>query len=89
MAGILLLAVLLLTGCGWQGTGVVIEKTHRDRHTGLMLVGKVMVPTTYPESWGYKVREDGTGEIREVSVNHEYWESHDVGTRFDNREQAG
>jgi hypothetical protein len=79
---------LVLTACGWQGKGVVVEKTHRDSYTQLTLVGKVPIMQTYPESWGYKVREDGTGEIREVSVNYEYWNTHDVGTRFDNRDEA-
>lgn len=68
MAGILLLAVLVLTGCGCEGKGVVVEKTHRDSYMTVMLVGKVPVPHTIPESWGYKVREDGTGEIHEVSM---------------------
>lgn len=88
LTGILLLAaVLVLTGCGWKGAGTVVEKTHRDRHSQLILVGKVMVPRTVPESWGYKVRDDATGEIHNVKVSYEYWKTHDVGTKFDNREK--
>lgn len=86
LAGILLLAVLLLTGCGWKGQGVVVEKTYSPAHTGLMLVGKVMVPTNYSASWGYKIRDEN-GEIHDVSVNHEYWVTHEVGASWDNREK--
>jgi hypothetical protein len=86
LAGILLLAVLVLTGCGWQGAGVVVEKTHRNSYTYLTLVGKVPVMQRAPESWGYKVR-DNKGEIHDVNVNREYWDTHGVGTSFDNREK--
>lgn len=86
LAGILLLALLVLTGCGWQGTGVVVEKTHRDSYTTVILVGKVPVPDTVPESWGYVIR-DTTGETHDVDVNYEYWSTHDVGSAFDNREK--
>lgn len=88
LTGVLVLAaVLVLTGCGWKGAGTVVEKTHEASHTSIMLVGKVMVPQTVPEKWGYKVRDDATGEVHHVNVNYDYWSTHDVGTRFDNREK--
>ena len=87
LAGILLLVALVLTGCSWEGAGVVTRKNHSPRHTGLMLVGKVMVPHTYAENWGYTV-EDKNGEAHDVwGITHEYWDAHGVGTRFDNREK--
>lgn len=81
-----LLAVLVLTGCGWEGTGVVVERTHKDSYRSMVLVGKVPIMRTVPEKWGYKVR-DTTGKIHDVEVNYQYWSTHGVGTKFDNREK--
>lgn len=97
-AGLLVLAVLVLTGCGWQGTGVVTEKTFSPAYDYMSFICgsyntqgicTVQVPITnhVPESYGYKIREDGTGKIHDVTVNYEYWRTHDVGTTFDNREK--
>lgn len=98
LAGILLLAVLVLTGCGWKGTGVVVEKTYSPAYDYVsficssynaqgMCVVQVPITNHVPESYGYNVREDGTGKIHGVTVNYEYWSTHDVGTKFDNRDK--
>ena len=87
------LAVLALAGCGWNGEGVVVEKTHHDAYWYSTVVcipsGKatVCIPQQQyaPESWGYGVR-DSKGETHDVSTSREDWEAHKVGDRFDNRE---
>jgi hypothetical protein len=83
LSAIALIGVLALslTGCGWQGTGTIVEKTHRDRWMSLTLVGKVLVPITHPESWGFKVK-DTEEKTHEVSVKKEEWIASNVGDSF-------
>jgi hypothetical protein len=98
LAGILLLAVLCLTGCGWQGTGTVVEKTFSPAYDYITFQcmgfdGKGNCTLNMPinnhvsESYGYKVRDDADGKIHDVTVNQTYWNTYGVGTHFDNREK--
>lgn len=98
MVAVLLALTVLLTACGWQGTGVVVEKTYSPAYDYISFICSsynaqgvcvVQMPITnhVSESYGYKVREDGTGKIHHVSVNYDYWSTHDVGTQFDNRDK--
>lgn len=94
---ILVLAALLMSACGWQGTGVVTGKKHDASYWYTsMICGSydakancvVWVPTQnyVPDYWYVDVRDD-KGEVHSVSVNQQYWNSVDNGAKFDNRDE--
>lgn len=98
MVVVLLALSVLLTACGWQGTGVIVEKTYSEAYSYIsficssynaqgMCVVQVPITNYVPESYGYNVREDGTGKIHSVTTSHHDWSTHNVGDPFDNREK--
>jgi len=97
LAGILLLALMVLTGCGWQGTGVVVEKTYSPGYDYVMFmcsaynaqgICTVQMPLIQhqPDSYGYVVR-DSEGKTHDMTTSKQEWDAHSVGDLFDNREK--
>jgi hypothetical protein len=89
------LLALLLTACGWQGKGTVVEKTHRDAYSYITMqcsaytakgACSVWMPVTnhVPERWGYKVQDSKDGAVHDVTTNQEDWNAHKVGDHYDN-----
>lgn len=90
------LLLLLLTACaGWEGKGIVVEKTHRSGYdyttmqcTAYTAKGtcSVWMPIVHhvPEAWGYKVQDSKDGQVHEVAASQDDWETHKVGDHYDN-----
>jgi hypothetical protein len=90
-----LLAVLLLTACGgWEGKGVITEKTHSAPYSWTQMicasfnaqgVCTVWVPVIHqvPEAWGFKVRDRG-GDIHDVEADKKTWDAAKPGDKYDN-----
>ncbi len=62
---ILVLSVMLLTGCSLdygELKGVVVDKKHTTEYlvTSYMYTGKTMIPTTqyYPETWKIEIQKE-------------------------------
>ncbi|UDL16647.1 hypothetical protein SEA_ATUIN_254 [Arthrobacter phage Atuin] len=84
-AALSLLSVLLLTACGWTGTGTLIEKGHSSAYETFYMqctafnaqgMCTVQIPQWYtvPESWSLKIR-DTSNKDHWVSVNKPFWDS--------------
>lgn len=92
-AVLLFLLVLLLAGCGWQGKGTIVEKTHSNSYMVPRMqcaaynkgacTAWITVYDYIPEQWGYRVR-DSKGEVHHVSTSPQDWHTHQVGDSFNN-----
>ena len=95
IAALLCFTLILLTGCGWKGQGVVVEKTHSDSYMVPRMqcmsynkgvcTGWLTVYDYIPEAWGYRVK-DSKGEVHQVSTSRSDWEAHRVGDHFNNED---
>lgn len=92
---LILLLLLTLAGCGWQGQGVVAEKTFSEGYDYYTFqcsswdskgncIMQMPIFHHVPDSYGYKIR-DSNGDIHDVATTKGDWESHKVGDHFDNR----
>jgi hypothetical protein len=95
---LLLAATMVLTACGWTGTGVVVGKTKTDAYSyvsfqcaGFDAKGNctVQMPITnyVPDYYYLQVNSDQDGKVHDVSVNYEYWMAAKSGDKFDNRKK--
>jgi len=94
---ILAFAALLLTACGWQGTGIVTDKTHTDGYwyTTMMCSAydakgncTLMLPQqNYVPDYWYVDVTDSSGAKHSVSVEQGYWNGVKTGDSFDNRDK--
>jgi hypothetical protein len=93
--GVIAALCLALAGCGWEGRGVIMEKTHTGSYTWSQMICSayngqgvctVWVPMihTEPESWGYQVMDNG-GDKHSVTVEKADWDKARVGDDYDNR----
>lgn len=99
LAGILLALTVMLTACGWQGTGVIVSKRYTEAYQYISFICSsynaqgicaVQVPiTNYVPAYYYVgVKVDTDGKTRDISVNLDYWNASKVGDQFDNRDKG-
>lgn len=91
-----LLAVLVLTGCGWKGTGVVDGKNHQPGYfqTSYQCMGfdkngsctlNMPIQTWISDSWYVSVKDD-QGKDHWVGVNEDYYDTVKNGDTFSNED---
>src|SRR5689334_4999400 len=85
-AALALLSVLLLSACGWNGTGTLVEKGHAAAYDTFYMqctafnaqgMCTVQVPYYYtvPESWSLLIKDTKDNKDHWVSVDKPFWDS--------------
>lgn len=65
--------VLLLAGCGWQGTGTVTGTYHRGAWTQIVPGAKgTIIPIYHPPCYGIHL-VDAEGQQHDVCINETTW----------------
>lgn len=86
-----LMAALMLAGCGWTGTGTVLDKGHRSAWVQMIPTGQNGSMTTiyHPECWELTVK-DIEGDTHSGCVKQSIWETAVVGSSITlTKETAG
>lgn len=78
LAPLMAALALILSACGWSGSGVVVEKDHHPGYTTMILSGKTMVPMYHPPCYEVTV-EDAVGEEHSPCIEPGHWEEVKVG----------
>lgn len=73
--------VLLLTACGWTGTGDVLGKYYQPPWTSFIMSGKVMVPVMHPACHGITL-DTRDGKQRSFCISKTVWERVEPGQEF-------
>lgn len=84
---VLVAVVLFLVGCSsWTGDGVVTGKSYHEPYTttGLIPVGKVLVPQTrhHPECYELVVRDNVDGKEHDLCFDRNIWEKYEPGNQI-------
>lgn len=96
LAALALLAAVLLSGCGWKGSGAVEDRSHRPGYyqttficgsygkNGLCTV-QVPMQSWVPDSWSVEVKDD-SGKDHWVGVTEDYYSRVKDGDYFSNED---
>jgi hypothetical protein len=92
---VLIVVAALLSGCGWKGSGTVVERDYDRPYTtttercSTRTTGTTRTrtcqndPVYHPANFSLLVR-DGKGENHWVSVSERDYNTHPVGSKFQN-----
>lgn len=84
----LMLAIVLLTGCAELLEGNVVDKSYKPAYTytTFIKIGKVMTPQTHhrSESWYLTVYSNEHGEDKSISVPEEDYSKTEIGEFYSN-----
>ena len=71
--------VLLLAGCGWEGTGTVEATYYTPSYVSYIPVGKTMSPIFHSSCYGVAVKADDDGKTRDYCIGSDRWGAMKIG----------